>query len=47
MTWEELGAVLAPLIASPALIGASIACYNPDKDAGLACGRALVEALGS
>jgi arginase len=47
MTWEELGGVLAPLVASPALIGASIACYNPEKDPGLACGRALVEALGS
>jgi arginase len=45
MTWEELGGVLGPLIASPALIGASIACYNPEKDPGLDCGRALVEAL--
>lgn len=45
MTWDELVEVLAPLASSPALIGASIACYNPEKDPGLACGRALVEAL--
>ena len=45
MSWEELGELLAPLLSSEALIGASIACYNPEKDPGLACGRALVEAL--
>jgi arginase len=45
MTWEELDGVLRPLIASPAVIGASIACYNPEKDPTLECGRALVEAL--
>jgi arginase len=45
LTWEELDGVLRPLIASPALIGASVACYNPEKDPDLACGRALVEAL--
>lgn len=43
--WPEAHAVLAPLLASPALAGASLGCYNPDKDPGLACGRALVEAL--
>ncbi len=47
LDWEELGALIAPLVASPALIGASIACYNPDKDPGRACGRALVAALSS
>lgn len=45
MTWEELGAILPPLLSAPHLIGASIACYNPEKDPGTACGRALVEAL--
>lgn len=44
-SWEELDALLAPLLASPLLVGASVACYNPTKDPGLACGRALVEAF--
>ncbi|HEX7060065.1 MAG TPA: arginase family protein [Solirubrobacterales bacterium] len=45
MTWAELREVIAPLLSSPALIGASLACYNPEKDPERACGRALVEAL--
>jgi arginase len=45
MDWHDLRSVLAPLLASPALIGASLACYNPDKDPGQACGRALVDTL--
>jgi arginase len=45
MSWEELNELLPPLLTSEALIGASIACYNPDKDPDRACGRALVEAL--
>ena len=43
MGWEDLGDLLTPLLASEALIGASIACYNPEKDPGGACGRALVD----
>ncbi|HEY0318975.1 MAG TPA: arginase family protein [Solirubrobacterales bacterium] len=43
--WDDLGAVLAPLLSSPALIGASLACYNPEKDFHRACGEALVESL--
>ena len=45
MTWEELRATIAPLLASPALIGTSLACYNPEKDPDRACGRVLVDAL--
>lgn len=45
LSWDELDEVLAPLLASPRLIGASLGCYNPDKDAERACGRALVRAL--
>ena len=45
LDWDELAALLAPLAASEALVGASLACYNPDKDPGLACGRRLVAAL--
>jgi arginase len=45
LAWEELAALLAPLAAADALVGASLACYNPDKDPGLECGRRLVGAL--
>ena len=45
--WEELTPALAPLASSPSLVGFSLGCYNPDKDPDRACGRALVEALGS
>lgn len=45
LDWEEAGALLGPLLGSERLAGASIACYNPEKDPGLACGRALVAAL--
>jgi arginase len=45
MTWEELRVVLTPLLSSPDLAGASLACYNPEKDPDGACGRALVDAL--
>jgi arginase len=46
LDWEELAALLGPLAASDALVGASLACYNPDKDQGLKYGRRLVTALG-
>jgi arginase len=45
LDWDELAAVLVPLLASEELIGLSLACYNPAKDPGLECGRRLVEAL--
>jgi arginase len=45
LDWDELAAVLAPLAASEELIGASLACYNPEKDPALVCGRRLVDAL--
>jgi arginase len=47
LSWEELEAVLAPLVAGESLIGISLACYNPEKDPDLACGRRLVAALGA
>jgi arginase len=46
MTWEELAPLMRPIAASEALIGFSLACYNPDKDPGGSCGRTLVDALG-
>jgi arginase len=45
LTWDELAEVLPPLLTSPSLIGTSLGCYNPDKDAGNTCGRTLVETL--
>jgi arginase len=45
LDWEELGVLLGALTGSEAMIGASLACYNPDKDPDLACGRRLVAAL--
>ena len=44
MGWDELLSVMRPLAKSPALVGVSIGCYNPEKDPGDACGQALVEA---
>jgi arginase len=43
--WADLAAVLAPLLSSSALAGASLACYNPEKDPGGACGEELVRTL--
>jgi arginase len=45
LDWREATEVLTPLLASPRLIGASLGCYNPEKDVDRACGRALVAAL--
>ena len=45
LDWEELGALLATFARRDALVGASLACYNPDKDPGLDRGRRLVAAL--
>ncbi|HVO53772.1 MAG TPA: arginase family protein [Solirubrobacterales bacterium] len=45
LEWPELRAVLAPLLATPNLIGVSLGCYNPEKDPDRSCGRELVESL--
>jgi arginase len=39
----ELTELMRPLLTSPRLIGASIACYNPQKDPDGSCAQALVE----
>jgi arginase len=41
----ELVALMRPLAASPALVGVSIGCYNPEKDPDDQYGRALVDAF--
>lgn len=45
LEWDELIALLRPAGASPLLLGAAIACYNPSRDPGGGHGRRLVEAL--
>ena len=35
--------LLGPLLRSPAIVGFSVGCYNPDKDPDGSSGRALVE----
>jgi arginase len=45
LDWPEAEAVLAPLLSS-SLIGASLGCYNPEKDPGQRHGRRLVAGLG-
>lgn len=45
LDWQEAGEILAPLLTSPRLIGASLACYDPAKDPNRNSGRALVAAL--
>jgi arginase len=47
MDWEELQATLRPLLSSKRLAGASLACYNPEKDPSRDCGVALVEVLAA
>jgi arginase len=43
--WNELIAMLSPLVSSPGLLGASVGCYNPEKDPGWRNGTELVEAF--
>ncbi len=45
LTWEELQPMLRPLLSSPALLGASIGCYNPEKDSDGRNGRELVGSI--
>jgi arginase len=40
---DPLTDLLRPLLGSPALVGASFACYNPEKDPDGACGSALAQ----
>jgi arginase len=41
----QLGGLLHPLGQDPLLIGASVGCYNPQKDPGRRCGQALTGVL--
>ncbi len=44
--WDELRATIRPFLASAALAGVSLGCYNPEKDPRRSCGEALVALLG-
>jgi len=46
LSLEEATALLRPLTGSPAMIGFSVACYNPDRDPDGDCARSLVKILG-
>jgi len=46
LTRDELAALLPPLVRSPGMIGFSLACYNPAKDAGGGA-RLLTQLLGT
>ena len=46
LTVAELGQLIRPLLASPALAGVSLACYNPQKDSDGNGAAALLELLG-
>jgi arginase len=43
----QLTGLLAPMGHDPLLIGASVGCYNPQKDPGRRCGAALADVLAS
>jgi arginase family enzyme len=45
LSWDELVALAAPLVAAPNLIGVSVADFNPDHDADGRHARLVVEAL--
>jgi arginase len=43
--WGETIELVKPLVQSPAMIGMSLACYNPDNDPDFTDGRRIVQAL--
>jgi arginase len=45
LSLAELGGLIGPLLAAPALAGVSLACYNPEKDSGGRGARDLVTLL--
>ncbi|MEM7424844.1 MAG: arginase family protein [Pseudomonadota bacterium] len=47
LDWEELGAVLGPLLTSRHLAGISLAGYDPGRDEGSSCGLHLVDLFRS
>src|SRR5262249_15140503 len=42
LTWDELADLIGPLASHPSLAGASVGCYNPEKDHDGRCGTQLL-----
>jgi arginase len=47
LDWDELVALVRPLVAAPSLLGVSVADFNPDRDADGTHAARIVEALES
>ena len=47
LDWDELVALVRPLVAAPNLLGVSVADFNPDKDPDGTHAARVVDALGS
>jgi arginase len=47
LDWDELVALVRPLVAAPNLLGVSVADFNPDRDPDGSHAARIVEALGS
>jgi arginase len=47
LSLSEARALLRPLTRAPGMIGFSVGCYNPQRDPGGGCARALTDLLGS
>jgi arginase len=45
LSWQEAGALLAALLASPRVVALEVAEYDPSRDPGGGCGRLLVELI--
>ena len=43
LDWVEVTTLLRTFINAPSLVGMSLTCYNPHKDAGATCGLRLVD----
>jgi arginase len=47
LAWDELAALVRPLVAAPNLLGASVADFNPDRDPGAIHAARVVDELAS
>jgi arginase len=44
-SWNDVAELLAPLVASPALLGVNVTDFNPDRDSNGTCARLVVDLL--
>ncbi len=47
LDWDELTALVGPLLASGSCLGLNLVCFNPEKDPDGESGRRIVELLGA